>query len=59
MQTLEPVDSSRRYTLEEFWALPEGENPTHYSLIAGLLYVIPPPEPPHGHLVSDFDNVLV
>ena len=35
----------RRYTLEEFWELPEREDHAHYNLIAGYLFIVPPPEP--------------
>jgi len=45
----------RRYTLEEFWALPEPEDRAHYELIKGYLFMVPPPDPPHG----DFDARLV
>lgn len=34
----------RRYTLEELWALPEREDHAHYNLIAGYLFIVPPPE---------------
>ncbi len=44
----------RRYTLEEFWALPEPEDRAHYELIGGYLFMVPPPDPPHG----DFDSRL-
>lgn len=40
----------RRYTLEEFWALPEPEDRHHYDLIEGVLYMVPPPDPPHGDI---------
>ena len=40
----------RRYTLEEFWALPEREDHARYNLIEGYLYMVPPPNPPHGDL---------
>ncbi len=40
----------RRYTLEEFWTLPEPEDRSHYELIGGLLFMVPPPEPPHGRI---------
>ena len=46
MQSLKPsdeVDFSRRYTLEEFWALPEREDHARYELIGGYLYMVPPP----------------
>lgn len=39
-----------RYTLEEFWTLPEPEDRSHYELIGGLLFMVPPPEPPHGSI---------
>src|SRR5438132_7798432 len=44
----------RRYSLEEFWALPEPEDRAHYELIKGYLFMVPPPDPPHG----DFDARL-
>lgn len=40
----------KRYTLEEFWALPEREDRARYNLIGGQLYMVPPPNPPHGYL---------
>ncbi len=42
----------RRYTLEEFWALPEPEDRYHYDLIGGQLFMVPPPDPPHGDVDS-------
>jgi hypothetical protein len=50
---------SRRYTLEELWALPERDDHAHYNLIAGYLFIVPPPEPPHGDLVSLMNRSLV
>ena len=50
---------TRRYTLEEFWELPEREDHAHYNLIAGYLFIVPPPEPPHGDLVSRMGRLLV
>ena len=44
----------RRYTIEEFFALdapPPGSG--HYELIAGVLYMVPPPESPHDRAVSN------
>jgi Uma2 family endonuclease len=38
----------RRYTLEEFWALAEPADRSHYELIGGYLFMVPPPDPPHG-----------
>jgi Uma2 family endonuclease len=53
LKTSDEVDFSRRYTLEEFWALPEREDHARYELIRGYLYMVPPPNPPHGDLAAD------
>lgn len=37
-----------RYTLEEFWEIPDPEDRSHYELIGGQLFMVPPPDPPHG-----------
>ena len=61
MQSLKPsdeVDFLRRYTLEEFWALPEREDHARYELIGGYLYMVPPPNPPHGDLAARMARVL-
>jgi Uma2 family endonuclease len=49
----------RRYTLQEFWALAEPEDRYHYDLIGGLLFMVPPPAPPHGSLDSRLNRSLV
>lgn len=62
MQAFKPsdeVDFSRRYTLEEFWALPEREDHARYELIGGYLYMVPPPNPPHGDLTAKMARVLI
>ncbi|HEU4870153.1 MAG TPA: Uma2 family endonuclease [Pyrinomonadaceae bacterium] len=62
MQALKPsdeVDFSRRYTLEEFWALPEREDHAYYELIKGYLFMVPPPNPPHGSIDSRLNKALV
>lgn len=33
-----------RYSLEEFWALPDRSDHSHYNLIGGYLFIVPPPE---------------
>ncbi len=38
------------YTLEEFWALPDPDDRSHYELIGGFLFIVPPPDPPHGSI---------
>lgn len=49
----------RRYTLQEFWALAEPEDRYHYDLIGGLLFMVPPPAPPHGSIDSRLVKLLV
>ncbi len=49
----------RRYTLEEFWALPEPEDHSRYNLIGGYLFMVPPPHPPHGDLAARMTKLLV
>ena len=49
---------SRRYTLEEFWALPEREDRVRYDLIGGYLFMVPPANPPHGSLDSRLARAL-
>jgi len=49
----------RRYTLEEFWALPEREDHARYNLIGGYLFMVPPPNPPHGDLDGKLNKSLV
>ena len=59
LKTSDQVDFSRRYTLEEFWALPEPEDRAHYELIKGRLYMVPGPNPPHGTVDSRMNKSLV
>lgn len=53
----------RRYTLEEFWALPEREDRARYNLIGGYLFMVPPPNPPHGdvdsHMIASLMEFLL
>lgn len=39
-----------RYTLEEFWELPDPSDRSHYELIGGCLFMVPPPDEPHGSI---------
>jgi Uma2 family endonuclease len=50
---------TRRYTLEEFWALPEREDHARYELIGGYLFMVPPPRPPHGDVASRMNRALM
>lgn len=49
----------RRYTLEEFWALPEREDHAHYNLIGGFLFLVPPSGSLHGDVVSRMARSLM
>lgn len=49
----------RRYTLEEFWALPEREDHARYNLIGGFLFMVPRPHPPHGDVASRMNKTLM
>jgi len=42
----------KTYTLEEFWALPEPPDHSKLELIAGVLYMTPPPGYAHDNAVS-------
>ena len=50
---------SRQYTLEEFWALPEREDHARYNLIGGYLFMVPPPNPPHGYIGARMTRALM
>ena len=54
MHALEATASPlvRRYTLEEFYALGPPTGGGHYELIAGVLYMVPPPSRRHADAVS-------
>jgi Uma2 family endonuclease len=42
----------KTYTLEEFWQLPDPPDRSKLELIAGVLYMTPPPEHTHDDVVS-------
>jgi Uma2 family endonuclease len=48
-----------RYTLEEFWRLPDPSDRSHYELIGGYLFMVPPPDPPHGSIDARLVKSLV
>ena len=50
---------SRRYTLEEFWALPQREDRARYNLIGGHLFMVPAPNPPHGDFAARMTRALM
>ena len=49
----------KQYTLEELWALPEPEDRAHYELIKGNLFMVPPPDWPHGDFDGRLNELLV
>jgi len=48
----------KTYTLEEFWALPEPPDNSKLELIAGVLYMTPPPGYTHDNAVSRLIRIL-
>ena len=49
----------KQYTLEEFWALPEPEDRARYELIRGCLFMVPPPDWPHGDVDARLNESLI
>jgi Uma2 family endonuclease len=50
---------SHHYTLEEFWELPDPADRSHYELIGGHLFMVPPPDEPHGSIDDRLNKSLV
>ena len=48
----------KTYTLEEFWELPEPPDRSKVELIAGVLYMTPPPGLPHSIVASRLNRLL-
>jgi Uma2 family endonuclease len=48
-----------RYSLEEFWRLPDPSDRSRYELIGGLLFMVPPPAAPHDDLDARLNKSLV
>ena len=48
----------KTYTLEEFWELPDPPDRSKLELIAGVLYMSPPPEYTHDDIVSRLNQLL-
>lgn len=49
----------KRYTLEEFWALPEPDDRSHYELIEGVLHIVPPPSNRHDVIIAFLNKALI
>jgi Uma2 family endonuclease len=48
----------KTYTLEEFWELPEPSDHSKLELIAGVLYMSPPPAQLHNNTASRLNRIL-
>lgn len=48
----------KTYTLEEFWQLPDPPDRSKLELIAGVLYMTPPPEYTHDNIVTRLLPIL-
>ncbi|MET0646453.1 MAG: Uma2 family endonuclease [Pyrinomonadaceae bacterium] len=48
----------KTYTLEEFWQLPDPPDRSKLELIAGVLFMTPPPEYTHDHVVKRLIRLL-
>src|SRR5436305_217759 len=49
----------KTYTLEEFWQLPEPPDRSKLELIAGVLYMSPPPAYTHDDVVARLTRIIV
>ena len=48
----------KTYTLNEFWQLPDAPDRSKLELIAGVLYMTPPPEYTHDNVVTRLIRIL-
>ena len=48
----------KTYTLDEFWQLPDPPDRSKLELIAGVLYMTPPPEYTHDNVVTELLRIL-
>ncbi len=48
----------KKYSLEEFWRLPEPPDGTKRELIAGVLYMTPPPGYVHDYIVGRLNRLI-
>src|SRR5258708_33300 len=50
---------AHRYSLQEFWELPDPDDRSHYELIGGQLFMVPPPDAPHDDIDARLNRWLV
>lgn len=48
----------KTYTLEEFWQLPDSPDRSKLELIAGVIYMTPPPEWTHDNIITRLIRLL-
>ena len=48
----------KQYTLDEFWQLPDPPDGSKLELIAGVLYMSPPPEYTHDNVIARINRLL-
>jgi len=49
---------AHRYSLQEFWELPDPADRSHYELIGGQLFMVPPPDAPHDDIDARLNKWL-
>jgi Uma2 family endonuclease len=49
----------KQYTLDEFWQLPDPPDGSKLELIAGVLYMSPPPEATHDNVIARINRSLI
>lgn len=49
---------AHRYSLREFWELPDPDDHSHYELIGGQLFMVPPPDAPHDDIDARLNKWL-
>jgi Uma2 family endonuclease len=59
VSTIKTSPFVKTYTLEEFWQLPEPPDGSKLELIAGVLYMTPPPEYTHDNVVTRLMRILI
>src|SRR5512143_408664 len=58
MASLSTSPLVKTYTLEQFWQLPDPPDRSKLELIAGVLYMTPPPDYKHDDIVKRLNRLL-
>ncbi|MGH9341239.1 MAG: Uma2 family endonuclease [Acidobacteriota bacterium] len=58
MATITTSPLVKTYTLEEFWELPEPSDHEKLELIAGVLYMTPPPDWEHNYVAAKLTRLV-